>query len=604
MSLFKYRPHIDGLRAIAVISILIFHFHKSLLPGGFIGVDVFFVISGYLITSIIISECEDKQFSFWRFYQRRISRIFPVFFLVSLVTLATASVLYTSQDFASVGAVIVAAALSVANLKLMLQGNYFELSPDAQPLLHMWSLSVEEQFYLIFPLIVYCTYRIDTTRRRLSLILIAIAILSLAAYVVLTTKNPTWAFYLLPTRAWELLAGCILATYQYQPSNHYSESHLANQRLNGILSNIGILTIIVAFFTIHEGIPFPGFVAVIPVLATLLLIGCPQNQQSISERWLSHPYLVFIGKMSYSLYLWHWPIYSFVDYALYGQLFIIRAVLKIFLTITFSFVSYYWFEKPIRSYLNQPKRKLFGFTIFAIAVITFVVIGLFVNTSNYINANPNSVKDGGITFNSTLSKPVVVLMGDSNGAMYGLSLKQIAKEMQIKVHLISVAAGDPLPDGQLYKDSLIFLSHANPEITIFVAAWSEKIGVNRDRFKTALSQILQKSKYVILITQPPILPKYASRQAIREFGQRPIFEDIEFSSLRKDTNTFLRSHQNDRVHVLDIEYLFKKSNGEIRFTDSQGRQLYQDAGHISSYGSEMVKQLMLKEISQILAMPM
>jgi hypothetical protein len=281
----------------------------------------------------------------------------------------------------------------------------------------------------------------------------------------------------------------------------------------------------------------------------------------------------------------------------------VRAILKVFLTIFFSFASYRWIERPIRSYLNQPNRQVFGFTAFVIGVITFAAIGFLISSNNYINANLNTIKDGGIAFNSTLSKPVVVLMGDSNGAMYGRTLKEIAQEMQVRTHAISVAAGDPFPDTQLYKDSLLFLDRANPDITIFAAAWAEKVGHNRDRFKTALYQLLQKSKHVIVITQPPGLPKYASRDEIRKSGQRPIFEEVTPSTLRQNTNAFLLSHRNDRVHVLDIESLFKKSDGEIRFTDSQGRQLYQDGGHLSGYGSEMVKKLLMIEISRILALP-
>jgi peptidoglycan/LPS O-acetylase OafA/YrhL len=601
MSTFEYRPHIDGLRAVAVISVLLFHFDKHLLSGGFVGVDVFFVISGYLITSIIISECENGKFSFSRFYQRRISRIFPVFFLVSLATLVAAYFLYMPQDFASAGAVTIAGALSVANLKFMLQGNYFQITPDAQPLLHFWSLSLEEQFYLVFPLVVYLAFRLGITRRSLFYVLIAITVLSFAACVALTPKNPTWAFYLLPTRAWELLAGCILATYR-------PDRRTENQRLGSTLSNIGLLTIITSFFVIHEEMSFPGYIAAFPVLGAALLISCSQinrasERKSISERLLSHPFLIFIGKMSYSLYLWHWPIFCFVDYSLCSHSSIVRAILKVFLTIFLSFTSYRWIETPIRSYLNQSNRQVVGFTIFGTGIITFIAIGFFISSNNYINASLNTIKDGGITFNSTLSNPVVVLMGDSNGAMYGKTLKEIASEMQVKTHAISVAAGDPLPDTQFYKDSLSFLDRANPDITIFAAAWAEKVGHNRDRFKTALSQLLQKSKHVIVLTQPPGLPKYASRAEIRKSGRRPIFEEVTPSTLRQETNAFLLSHRNERVHVLNIESLFKKSDGEIRFTDSQGRQLYQDGGHLSGYGSDMVKKLLVTEISRILALP-
>jgi peptidoglycan/LPS O-acetylase OafA/YrhL len=155
-----YRPAIDGIRALAVLSVFIFHLDNDWLPGGFVGVDVFFVISGFLITSILLNDLETGKPSYKRFYQRRIARIFPAYFVVTISTLLLALVFYTAQDKASAGAVAIAATLFLVNIKLMFQGNYFELSPDAQPYLHYWSLSVEEQFYLLYPLILFfpCPY--------------------------------------------------------------------------------------------------------------------------------------------------------------------------------------------------------------------------------------------------------------------------------------------------------------------------------------------------------------------------------------------------------------------------------------------------------------
>jgi peptidoglycan/LPS O-acetylase OafA/YrhL len=167
----EYRPAIDGLRALAVLSVFIFHLHHKWLPGGFVGVDVFFVISGYLITSIIFGDCQQNTFSLRKFYQRRIARILPAFLLVALATLLGASLIYGSQDLASSGANLAAATLSVANIKFMLQGNYFTISPDAQPFLHYWTLSVEEQFYMFFPLILLLLYKIARNRTTLVLII-------------------------------------------------------------------------------------------------------------------------------------------------------------------------------------------------------------------------------------------------------------------------------------------------------------------------------------------------------------------------------------------------------------------------------------------------
>lgn len=377
MSVVKYRPAIDGLRAVAVIAVLLFHLDKYLLPGGFVGVDIFFVISGYLITSIIIADCEKGEFSFAKFYQRRISRIYPVFFLVSIAILITAFLLYLPQDFASAGATVIAAAFSITNLKLILQGNYFQVSSDAQPFLHFWSLAVEEQFYIIFPLIVYLSFRFKISRNILSKVLILIAVISLIAYIVLTSTNPTWAFYLLPTRAWELLAGCILATYPVR------NSILNYEKLDIFLSNLGLLTVVISVFIIHEKMPFLGFFATIPIIGSVLVIGRKSHPKGIAERILSYPFIVFIGKISYSLYLWHWAIYSFVDYSLYQYSPLLRGSLKIIFTAVFSITSYYYFEKPIRSYLNHPKNQTFSFTAFGIGVLVLFTIGYFIRTENY-----------------------------------------------------------------------------------------------------------------------------------------------------------------------------------------------------------------------------
>ena len=242
-----YRPAIDGLRAIAVISVFIFHLNKTWLPGGFVGVDVFFVISGYLITSIILKDLHNGSFTIAGFYQRRIARIFPAFFTVGLVTVAVASYFYSSQDFASVGESLTAASLSIVNMQLMLQGNYFTVSPDSMPFLHYWSLSVEEQFYIFYPLFLVFLYK--SCRKRLFLILCVFCGFSLLACVIYTTFRPIRAFYFLPTRAWELFAGCLLAIQtDSKPS----------PKIRWAVSG-GVLAIGLSLLLVPGGPAFPGF---------------------------------------------------------------------------------------------------------------------------------------------------------------------------------------------------------------------------------------------------------------------------------------------------------------------------------------------------------
>ena len=206
-----YRPELDGLRAIAVMAVLLFHLDATWLPGGFAGVDVFFVLSGYLVTSILLRDHDAGRLQLRTFYQRRIARIFPAFLTMALVTLLAARFCYSSWDYASAGAAFSAALLSIANFHLLGQGNYFQLSTDAQPLLHTWSLSVEEQFYLIFPFLF--ALLLKTPPRGRLLLTWVVVLLSFATGLFLTATKPIHAFYLLPSRAWEMLAGSLLALH-------------------------------------------------------------------------------------------------------------------------------------------------------------------------------------------------------------------------------------------------------------------------------------------------------------------------------------------------------------------------------------------------------
>ena len=329
-----YRPEIDGLRAIAVVSVFIFHLNHSWLPGGFVGVDIFFVISGYLITSILYNDCILGKFSLARFYQRRVARIFPAYISVALATIAVTAFVYTSQDFSSTGVGLAAASLSLANMKFMLQGNYFEISPDSQPFLHYWSLSVEEQFYLIFPLLLFLIVRY--AHRRVAMIIGFIGLVSLISSVTLTTINPVWAFYLLPTRAWELCAGSLLAVMPAAISDKRTISTIH------LLPTIGLLLIGGSIILIPEGAGFPGWQAIFPVVGAVAIIVPQSNFKSRVFDWLSSTNMVRLGKMSYSLYLWHWPVFSIIDYQFYLQPELLRVVLKVGISLLLTVISYHF----------------------------------------------------------------------------------------------------------------------------------------------------------------------------------------------------------------------------------------------------------------------
>jgi len=589
----QYRPSIDGMRAIAVLAVLAFHLDKRLLPGGFVGVDVFFVISGYLITSIIYDASQSNSFSISRFYQRRISRIFPVLFAVTIATLLAASVLYTSRDFAAAGAMATASVLSVANFKLMLQGDYFEVTPDSQPFLHFWSLSVEEQFYIFLPVLLVLTQRYRLSRSRMLVLLSFLAATSFIACLYVTHTKPTWAFYLLPTRAWELLSGAILAVVA-------SKSDSSSPRIKDVQSLIGLLLIVASMFLISESQAFPGYVALLPVAGSVLLIGRSHYPTQFTERLLSRPWMVTIGKLSYSLYLWHWPVYCFVDYRLFSETTVVRIGWKIAITALFAIASYFLIEKRCRSFLNKSQNMRLGFLGFSAGVTALAIAGYAIRADNHVDSSPRSVAKGGVAFDMSRFAPRIVLMGDSNGSMYGVMIKTLSSEDGFNVNVISVDAGNPFPGNQLYDASLNFLEVSKPDVTVFVAAWASRLEKDTNKLNVALEGILRHSTYVVLITQPPILPEVDYRKIFRNRGVEPIFEDPSVAELRRRTNDYLSSLQSDRVKIVQIDSLFEEQNGEIVFRDEFGRQLFQDKTHLSGFGAQLVKVPLFKTIHRLL----
>ncbi|PQO40674.1 acyltransferase family protein [Blastopirellula marina] len=580
MSAIQYRPALDGLRAVAVIAVILFHLDSGILPGGFVGVDVFFVLSGFLITSIICKEEDAGKFSFRKFYQRRLARIFPASLLVLVVVIFSAAYLYSPQDYASVGAQAFSAAFSLANIKFMLLGNYFEASPDSQPLLHFWSLSVEEQFYIVFPVIIALLSRTKALRSYLVPVLSILLLGSLLACGLLTLYKPTWAFYLLPTRAWELLAGAILAVVSKQGRDH-------SENLDFILGLTGLVVILGAFAFIHEGPMFPGFIAGVPVVGTLLILNS-RRQTAFTERALSNRLLVTIGKMSYSLYLWHWPVFCFVDYSYFDSPAYIRMPVKVALTVVLSCACYYLFENPVRKFLNRPEKQLLGYLVVPALAIAIAVSGGWIRNHSYINATMHDVVCGGIQVNRGTSEKTVVLMGDSNGTMYGTILRDITAELDASLIVAAVNGKDPLPGSELFSQTLKILENKKPRVTVFPALWSGHCKSDPNRISVALDELLDKTNHVILLTQPPTLPQDASRESFRRSGPHVIIEDTEVRNQREMINEVICSLASDRVHVVDVSKKFENAEGHIIFQDSQGRQLWHDRTHLSGFGTKLV----------------
>ena len=309
----KYRADIDGLRAIAVLAVVFFHTKLFQCAGGYVGVDVFFVISGYLITSLIARDIAEGRFSFVAFYERRIRRIFPALFAVLFFSAAAGFVLLAPQDLASFGKSLVATTLFLSNVHFWHVAQplgYFSNKSVSEALLHTWSLAVEEQFYLVFPVVLIVLFRWAAKWTNASLLLLSAT--SFGLNVWCTYHRPIAAFYFAAPRAWELLIGALLANHAVPPLRHRGTREVA--------AGMGLGLILTAIFVLSETTSFPGFSVLLPCLGAWLVIYAGESGPSATKILLSLRPLVFIGAISYSLYLWHWPLLVFGRYFVAGEL--------------------------------------------------------------------------------------------------------------------------------------------------------------------------------------------------------------------------------------------------------------------------------------------
>ncbi len=366
---FAYRAEVDGLRAIAVIPVVLFHAGIAGFAGGFTGVDVFFVISGYLITAILAQEIAAGEFSTQRFYERRIRRIFPALFVMFAVCWLIALVLLMPHDFRAFARSVVASTLFSSNLLFWWEGGYFDTAAELKPLLHTWSLSVEEQFYIFFPGLLYLLL---TRVRHWKLVLSGLFLASLAACVVYTITKPNAAFYLPMFRVWELLAGSFVAL-------SIGFIDIANARVRAFLALAGMASIVWATVAFDHTTPFPGLHALFPCIGAALVIA--YSNKTIVGTLLGAAPLVWIGKLSYSLYLWHWPILVFIKYYLMRDLAMDEKILALGLSMLAAYLSMRFVESPfrIRKLVATP-RSLFASG--AVTMSCFLVAGMVTYLAN------------------------------------------------------------------------------------------------------------------------------------------------------------------------------------------------------------------------------
>lgn len=312
-----YRPDIDGLRALAVIAVILYHGFPAAVRGGFVGVDVFFVISGFLISANILRRIDAGRFSFVDFYRRRIRRIFPALLLVLAASLGYGFVILLPDELALLGRDALGGAGFVSNLLLWHEAGYFDRSAIYKPLLHLWSLGVEEQFYIVWPLVLFLLYR---RRRGSPAALVSAGLLSFVFSIAIARNAPTDDFYNPLTRLWELDAGAILAFVSLRRDGEaaWRNQRVMRCRLADIISVAGLALVVLASFAIDRYMAFPGWLAPLPVAGALAIIAAGQ-EAFINRTILARRFAVFVGLISYPLYLWHWPLLSYAYILSHGR---------------------------------------------------------------------------------------------------------------------------------------------------------------------------------------------------------------------------------------------------------------------------------------------
>lgn len=578
----SYRPDLDGLRSIAIVPVLIYHLDPAWLTGGFLGVDVFFCLSGFLIGTQIALQLEKGTFRLSEFYKRRVLRLMPAFTINLLGTLLGTYLVYNDQDFSGTASTAAFAVLMVANFKLMREGGYFEVQADTSPLLHYWSLAVEEQFYLFFPFLMQLIFRSQRLRRHAIAILVGSLCLSLAGCLWMIRGNPKFAFFMLPTRAWEMLAGAAAALSLLKGRTIFPR----------FAAPLALLALVVVFFLGSEEYPHPSWQTTVPVLATVVLVLVGPVSAPIN-RLLSNPALVGIGKLSYSLYLWHWPVYCLVDYALLETSLPSRVALKLLATVVLSTACYQWIETPIRMGPLRHERAWKILTAGMALNLAIAAGGAWLRREFYVDCPVKDLARGGLQFGVDRTGGRVALIGDSHAAMYGRTLHLACERLGLGFLSLGFPARDVLPGSESSNESwdqvLRSLDRFRPDVVVLACAWTKRLPPDPDRAAAAVSQLRDRCPHVVILTEVPALPVRDLRDHIRHGGRPPFFPAPKYDERRRHFNEVIGGLAGDGVTVVDLDPLLLHPDGSIlALLAGSHRTLYHDSSHLSGCGAQLV----------------
>ena len=587
----KYRAEIDGLRALAILPVILFHAGFEWFSGGFVGVDVFFVISGYLITTIIISEMAEGKFSIINFYERRARRILPALYFLLIV--ATIYALFTSPFYArDIFQSIFATTVFAENILLYIESSdYFDVGVSKKLLFHTWSLGVEEQYYLFFPIFLILFW--GSGKKNIVWVIAILASFSFISSEWGWRNDPIFNFYLSPTRAWELFAGSLVAFYLDNK----------NQQSNQLKSFVGIILIAFAIYFYDETTPFPSVYTLAPIIGAALIIIYADNKTLVAKI-LSSKYLVGIGLVSFSAYLWHQPIFVFYEREMAEYLnsyfdidwrpILILSILSI------SAFSYFVIEKPFRYHV--PKKTFVStFTLITILLISISFYGhktvgfektkieLFAeNKSLYINHFVESERATSLWNDDYYPSSQILVIGDSMAA----DLKAALRTQNIAVNKLSL-------DGGCFRE--LIANNYGCSISIndlidaisahqytFIASDFIKENSIRDAF--LLRDSLSDSNKKIFIVNYPRFKKHASdlsyEFAMSEDVNQSSIKSIYFDSLRPEVHEIevVALERNSAVLIDKVSFFCDRNSHECKFYDKNEKALFYDELHLTVEG--------------------
>ncbi|MHC8318963.1 acyltransferase family protein [Pseudomonas sp. LB3P31] len=616
----KYRSDIDGLRAVAVIAVLLHHLNTSLLPGGFVGVDIFFVISGFLITSQVYSEVKRNAFSLKGFYQRRINRIVPALATVLLATVVVGAFILSPVDLIRLNVSALLSLLGVSNIYIWVKyGNYFAADASEAPLLHTWSLGIEEQFYVIWPLFIVLLYRL-APRYVLPVLAVGVVV-AVAVSEYATGVFATAAYYLLPTRFFELMLGGLLGIYLQQPRV------IGKLAAHG-LALVGYLLIGFSLFVLNSGSSFPGLNALIPCLGAALLILAGSGDRH--SRLLTSRPMVFVGLISYSLYLWHWPLIAYLNY-LEIPIDLPVGALLIAAAIGLSWLTWRFVEVPFRRggaswHFSRVFTRRF--------VLPAVALALIAGLSVQFNGFPQRFDPGIAALEAmTLSKPSEIRHGcHVTNALYATEPNDKCRLGAEKEGLDGILIGDSfanhftgMVDLLAKPDNLSIMDYTMdscPPILGYAADMSPVYAAHCAKRNERVFSLIEQNKYPYVVLAA-IWPKEAAAKDVVEASIRRVVENsgqvivilsnqhIEKAASCPIHRLMFDTHRNCSVpqsplplYWADVRAKFP----QVRFIDPnqvicpegicspiiQGQLLYLDDSHLDEGGSRFIGRTLLE----------